>query len=466
MPVERQHSSGVALAPSGDRLFRMAQFIGNIIPDAMTMAILLMGVLGVAALLMGDGPLRVMGAYYEGLWMLLPFTMQMTLILVLGSVLASTGFFRRAIRVLSNLPRSEWQTVALSMATTCCLAYCFWGLNLALAPLVAVAYARQSERNGHPADFPYLLSANAAAGAIWQFGLSASAPLLMNTPGHFLEHVTGLMPLSTTIWAPATTVYLAAYLTSVFVLARLLMPRRVRPISMFPESCKLADSTLVALPRTEGEPLASARLAERLEANRLPCAVLTASLFGWLLYHVFVEGGGLQLNSLITALLAIGLLLHGSVSAFTRALPRAVVTAWPVIVLYHLYAGVAGLLEKTSIGLAFAEYLASIATEHTFPLFTLLSAAVVSIFVPSSGGQWVVQGFITTKASLAVGVTAQRGLLALSVGDHVGNLISPFWAVIAAGIAEIDFRTYIGYNYIWVVPWVGLGALCFTFLPA
>ncbi len=457
-------------ALSQDRLFRIATFIGNFVPDAMTMAILLMAMLGAVALLMGDPPLKVMGAYYEGLWMLLPFTMQMTLILVLGSALATTRFFRRMIRVLSNLPRSEGQTVALSMATTCCLAYCFWGLNLALAPLVAVTYARQSERNGHPVDFPYLLSANAAAGAIWQFGLSASAPLLMNTPGHFLEHITGLMPLSTTIWAPATLIYLAAYVISVFILARVLLPRTARPISMFPESCKLADSTLDGIPQSgEEQPRSdrlAERLAERLEANRLPCAVLTASLFGWLLYHVFVEGGGLQLNSLITALLAIGLLLHGTVSSFTKALPGAVVTAWPVIVLYHLYAGVAGLLEKTAIGTAFAEYLASISTEHTFPLLTLVSAAVVSVFVPSSGGQWVIQGFVTTKASLAVGVTAQRGLLALSVGDHVGNLVSPFWAVIAAGIARMDFRTYIGYNYVWVLLWVGLGALCFTFLPA
>ncbi len=466
MPVEPQANPGAGPAPPQDRLFRMAQFIGNFIPDAMTMAILLMAVLAVTALLMGDAPLNVMGAYYEGLWMLLPFTMQMTLILVLGSTLASTKFFGRLVRALSNLPRSEGQTVALSMATTCCLAYCFWGLSLALAPLVAVTYARQSERNGHPVDFPYLLSANAAAGAIWQFGLSASAPLLMNTPGHFLEHITGLMPLSTTIWAPATLIYLAAYLTSVFILARLLMPKKARPISMFPESRKLADSTLDAMLRPQEKPAPSERFAERLEANGLPCAALTASLFGWLLYHVIVEGGGLQLNSLITALLAIGLLLHGSVLNFTKALPRAVVTAWPVIVLYHLYAGVAGLLEKTSIGTSFAEYLAAISTEHTFPLLTLVSAAVVSVFVPSSGGQWVIQGFITTKASLAVGVTAQRGLLALSVGDHVGNLVSPFWAVIAAGIARMDFRTYIGYNYVWVVLWVGIGALCFTFLPA
>lgn len=429
------------------------------------MAILLMVVLGFTAILIGNTPLVTFEAYYQGLWMLLPFTMQMTLILVLGSTLASTRFFRRLVLTLSHLPRSPGQTIALSMATTGCLAYCFWGLSLALAPLVAVSYARQSERKGFPVDFPFLLSANAAAGAIWQFGLSASAPLLMNTPGHFLEEETGLMPLATTIWAPATLAYLAVYLTSVFVIARLLMPKHVRPISRFPESCELAEATLSAAAQPDEDDPAD-RFAERLERSRIPCVILTATLIGWLVYHVAVKGGGLQLNSLITALLTLGLLLHGSVRKFTQALPRAVVTAWPVIVLYHLYAGVAGLLQYTSIGTDVASYFASISTEHTFPTLTLLAAAVVSVFVPSSGGQWVIQGFVTTKASVAVGVTAQRGLLALSVGDHVGNLISPFWAVIAAGIARMDFRAYIGYNYIWVVLWVGLGIVCFTFLPA
>ena len=466
MPTESPYSTTAADRRPPDKLYRIAQTIGAFIPDAMTMAILLMVVLGCAAMLIGNTALETFDAYYDGLWMLLPFTMQMTLILVLGSTLASTRFFRRLILTLSNLPRSPGQTIALSMATTGCLAYCFWGLSLALGPLVAVSYARQAERNGFAVDFPFLLSANAAAGAIWQFGFSASAPLMMNTPGHFLEEETGLMPLSTTIWAPATLFFLVIYLISVFTVARLLMPKHARPISLFPESCELAEATLNAAAQPEKEFGPSDKFAERLELSRLPCAILTCTLIGWLVYHVTVKGGGLQLNSLITVLLTLGLLLHGSVRKFTQALPKAVVTAWPVIVLYHLYAGVAGLLQNTSLGTDLAMYFASISTEHTFPLLTLLAAAVVSVFVPSSGGQWVIQGFITTKASVAVGVSAQRGLLALSVGDHVGNLVSPFWAVIAAGIARMDFRSYIGYNYIWVVFWVGLGILCFTFLPA
>ena len=466
MPTPDPSAAPANSAPPPDRLYRIAQTIGAYIPDAMTTAILLMVILSVAALAIGNSVLEVADAYYVGLWMLLGFTMQMTLILVLGSTLASTRFFRKMVLTLSHLPRSQGQTLALSMATTCCLAYCFWGLSLALAPLVAVSYARQSERKGFPVDFPFLLSANAAAGAIWQFGFSASAPLMMNTPGHFLEAETGLMPLSTTIWAPATLAFLAIYLTCVFVTARLLMPKTPRPISMFPESAKLGDTTLDDAAKPVEKPPRSERFAERLEASRWPCSILTLAMIGWLVYHVTVKGGGLQLNSLITILLTLGLLLHGSVLNFAKALPQAVVTAWPVIVLYHLYAGVAGLLQYTSLGDDIATYFASVSTEHTLPLLTLIAAAVVSVFVPSSGGQWVIQGFITTQASVQVGVSAQRGLLALSVGDHVGNLISPFWAVIAAGIARMDFRTYIGYNYVWVLYWVGLGALCFTFLPA
>ena len=56
-------------------------------------------------------------------------------------------------------------------------------------------------------------------------------------------------------------------------------------------------------------------------------------------------------------------------------------------------------------------------------------------------------------------------MLALSVGDHMGNLISPFWAVVGAGIARVDFRSLFGYRLIFAVIWFALGVAAFTFLP-
>ena len=92
-------------------------------------------------------------------------------------------------------------------------------------------------------------------------------------------------------------------------------------------------------------------------------------------------------------------------------------------------------------------------------------STIVSFFIPTSGGQWLIQGFVTVETAAAVGATAQRGLLALSVGDHMGNLITPFWAVVGAGIARVDFRLVFGYRLIFAALWFVMGVLAFTFLP-
>ena len=191
-------------AVPADWLTRFSQAIGRHIPDAMSTAVGMLLLLAVGALAIGNSGAAVMDAFYRGLWMLLPFTMQMALILVLSSTLGEAPVFRRAISRLSRLPRTRAQVFALSCLVIACLAYLYWGLAMALGPLVAVYFAREAERKGIAVDFPFLLATTGSAQAIWQFGLSASAPLLMNTPGHFLEKQTGLMPLSTTIWAPAS----------------------------------------------------------------------------------------------------------------------------------------------------------------------------------------------------------------------------------------------------------------------
>jgi short-chain fatty acids transporter len=346
------------------------------------------------------------------------------------------------------------------------LSYVYWGLGVALSPVVAMYFARESEVRGVRLDFPFLLAVVGAAVAVWQFGLSASGPLLMNTPGHFLESTTGLMPLRTTIFTPAALTFVGLFLVSLLVVSRLLLPRAPALISSFPDSYRLADPLRPVEPepgaRSAPEP---ATLSERIEGHSGPTLLLCLALAGWIFHHFAVKGAGLELNSLNASLLLLCLLLHRNVKNFSAALQQSVLNAWPVVVLYHVYAGVAGLIQFTTVGENFAQFFGSISNRYTFPLFTALAAAFVSIFVPSSGGQWAIQGFITSRTAEAVGLTAQRGLLSLSVGDHVGNLLSPFWVTISAGIARVDFRRFIGYNLVFAGLWFLLGVLVFTVMP-
>ena len=109
--------------------------------------------------------------------------------------------------------------------------------------------------------------------------------------------------------------------------------------------------------------------------------------------------------------------------------------------------------------------MAAVSTPYTFPLLTAAVGAVFAIFIPSSGGQWAIQGFVTSKAAMEVGVSVQRGILAMGVGDHMGNLTSPFWYVIIAGVARVDFRSFFGYGLLFAAIWFVIGAVVFTFAP-
>ncbi|HEX8183311.1 MAG TPA: TIGR00366 family protein [Blastocatellia bacterium] len=459
-PVKNDHKEGQGPAHEG-WLARYSLLMARIVPDAISTTVLMLVGIFIIAVATGNSLTASVDAWYRGLWMLLPFTMQMTLVLVLGSVLAATPLFRKVITSISRKPRTTTEVIIYSTLVMAVVSYLNWGLALALGPLVVIHFAGEAEQKGIAVDFPFLMAVNGAAGSVWQFGLSASAPLLMATPGNFLEADAGIMSLRSTIWSPAAIFLVVGFPLAVIVLACLLAPRNPQPLSKFPAAGKLAE-----LVKDEGAHEASQiSFSDRMERNSLVPLTLCAALLVWLFYHFMVKRASLDLNSLNTIFLLLCLLLHWNIRSFSLAMQRAVVSCWPILVLFHLYAGIAGLIQFTTVGAAFSSLFAPALNAWTFPFVTAFAGTVVAIFIPSSGGQWAIQGFVTIKAAEAVGVTAQRGLLALGVGDQMGNLVSPFWFVVRAEIARVDFRTFFGYGLIFALLWFVFGVIAFTFLP-
>lgn len=444
---------------------RLARATERVVPDAITTSILLLVFMFGLALLVGADAAAAMDAYYRGLWSLLQFTMQMTLILVLSLILGATPAFRRIIAAVSRLPRTQVQVVALAVLTGAAVAYLNWGLSLALSPVIATLFAREAEKKGIAVDFLFLLATLAGVGSIWQFGLSGSAPLLVATPGHFLESTTGIMPLSTTIWAPASIIFVIAFTLAVMVVGVVLMPKNPRPVSAFVKDDAFAEDA--EAPRvTAGGAMPDGGIAQWMENTRLVMLPLALMLVGWLYQHFYVRQLSLDINSVNTIVLLLGVVLHGTVARFTRALQDAVGRAWPIVVLYHLYAGVAGIIQFTPVGDFLITLFTPILTPLSYSFLTAVISTLVALFIPTSGGQWLIQGFVTVETAAVVGVSPQRGLLALSVGDHMGNLITPFWALVGATIAGIDFRQYFGYRLVFAGLWFVMGVLAFTFLPS
>jgi len=436
----------------------------RIVPDAITTSIVLLVILFGVSLALGGGMTATLDAYYRGLWMLLQFTMQMTLILVLSLILGATPTFRNTVIFLSRLPKTQTQVMVLAVVAGGFVAYLNWGLSIALSPVIAIHFATQAERKGIKIDFLWLMSVLAGAGAIWQFGLSGSAPLLMATPGNFLEQQAGIMPLTTTIWSPAAMILVPSFMAAVVLVGVVFMPKRPRQVSEFPQAQRVIDTDRQAEAEEE-KPRSAMTFAQRLEYNPIVIVPLALALAGWIYHHFFVRNLSLDITSVNTIVLLLGLVLHGNVHNFTKATQHAVALCWPIVLMYHIYAGLAGLIQYTPVGGFLVRVFDPVLTSYTYPLLIALISTVVAIFIPTSGGQWAIQGAVTVEAAKLVGVSAQRGLLALSVGDHMGNLITPFWAVIGAGIARVDFRLMFGYRLIFAALWFTMGVLAFTFLP-
>ena len=163
--------------------------------------------------------------------MLLQFTMQMTLIIVLSSALAATPFLRRGVVALARAPLTPKQYVVLAFLASGIASYVYWGLGYALGPMIAIFFAAEGERRGIAVDFPFLLGVTYASRALWQYGMSSSAPLLVASRGHFLQDVIGVVPLSTTIWSPAAIIHEITYAAAAIVSACWLLLKRCRCVS-------------------------------------------------------------------------------------------------------------------------------------------------------------------------------------------------------------------------------------------
>jgi predicted permease len=125
---------------------------------------------------------------------------------------------------MTLLLESAGDPTALAALLGAVTSYLYWGLGMALSPIAGVYFAREAERKGIKVDFPFLLAVIWGANAAWQYGFSASAPLLVATPGHFLEKTIGLVPLSTTIGSPAAILHEVLYLAAIIAAGHWLMP--------------------------------------------------------------------------------------------------------------------------------------------------------------------------------------------------------------------------------------------------
>lgn len=418
--------------------------VERFIPSAFVFAVVLTGVVAIAALILTDtGPADVVRGWGQGLSGLLAFMTQMALILLLGHTLASTGPVRRLLARLAGVPKTVLQAYLFVFVIASLASLITWGLGLVVGALLAKEVAAQGRERGLKLHFPMLVAAGYSGYVIWHMGYSASGPLTAATEGSFIaEQIGRTIPVSETIFTPWNIIGAFATIVVVGVALALVAPRAGDRVVELEVDLRGADA--VDLDDEVVTP------ADRVDASRLVTLLLGLVLVSYLVLH-FVDGGGLTLDIVNWTFLALILLLVRNTFELIALVKNAASNVGEILLQFPLYAGIMGIMASSGLIAVLSDWAVSVATPTTFGILAFLSAGLVNFFVPSGGGQFAVQGPVMLDAAERLGVDPTVAIMAIAYGDQWTNMIQPFWAIPVLAIAGLKMRDILGYTTVTLV---------------
>ncbi|NTY60098.1 TIGR00366 family protein [Mycolicibacterium sphagni] len=437
------------------------RYVERLMPDPYLFAVILtiMVAAPVAFLVKGATPGGMLKAWYGGVWgtqNIFTFAFQMVLILVTGYTLAEAPVIKRAIVTIASKPNNQVQAALLCFGVSAALHLLNWGLGLVAGALVA----RQIAKRLTDVNFGYLIAASFMGFLVWTQGLSSSIALA-NTDGsspiNVIHKLTGMtVPLSDTIFQPYS------WLSVIVVLAVLALAIwRMAPTQTLAPDPAIFEEEEQADVEAEG----TKTFAEWLEN----LWILNVLIFVAGIAYFWVSGFALNISSMIMLLTITSALLHRTPIRFIRAFTGAAKVSGPLLLQYPLYGGLIGLLgyqaskDVKPLQTLLAEALVHGASEYTLPFLTFVGSVIISLFVPSGGGHWAVQGPIAVDSALAIGQHSSGYLglisMAVAVGEGVANMIQPFWLLPLLAIAKLNVRQVMGFTIVaFLIGFVVLGA--------
>lgn len=421
---------------------RLADWSQRWFPDAFVFALVAIAIVFVAGLLLGVAMQDLVHYFGVGFWSLIPFTMQMAIIIVGGYVVASSPPVYRLIRWLATFPRTPRGAIAFVAFFSMATALVSWGLSLIFSGILV----REIVKNVDDIDYRAIgAAAYLGAGSVWALGLSSSAALLMATPSALpaaLVKISGVILLSQTIytWQSLTT---AAILIVVSVL--------VAYLSAPHHSTKTAESFGVTMPLVPQEREERRTPAEWLEyAPVLSIAIALLGL-GYLAQVLIARGplAALDLNTYNLLFLMVGLLLHWRPRSFVRAVNDSVPATAGVLIQFPFYGGIFGMIAFSPISHTMARFFVKVSSHGTFPLLVSIYSALLGMFVPSGGSKWIIEAPYVLQAAKALHVNLGWIVQVYNTSEALPNLINPFWMLPLLGILKIRARDLVGFGMLY-----------------
>lgn len=418
-------------------------FMQKYLPSPFTLAWIITLFVSIMALIFTPtNPIQIVNLWGNGLYNLLGFGMQMSLMLISGYALASSKIVNKLLKRIVKIPKTPVQTILFIGFSSMFLYFLNWGLGLIAGGLLVKEAAKQHKN----VDFRLLVTAAFSGIIITHGGLSASVPLLINTPGHFSEKEIGLVPLTQTIFGTQSLFITITLIIVIPLVCLLMMPKKKEDLVLADQSIFEEDE--VEISEISEVPATDLCLSEKLDRSKILNATVWIMGLCFIVMYFIKNGFNLNINSIITIFIVLGILAHGSLNKYVEAFSKGTSTASGIILQFPFYAGIMGIMEGSGLVQLLSNWLIHSATNSTFELFCYFSSLIISIFVPSAGGHWAVQAPFMIPAANALGVESWRVAMGVAWGESIWNVVCPFWALPLLAIAKIKISDLIGYSVI------------------
>jgi len=417
-------------------------------PDSYIFALLGVIIVSVAALSIGAPIKDVATSFGNGFWSLIPFTLQMTMLIIVGYVVSVSKPVKFLIQKMARIPSSGRGAIVLVATVSLLISLVNWAVSTILTALLVIALAKRKELN-----MDYRAAAAAAIigmGATWALGISSSAAQLQANKSSLPESIynlTGVIPFTETIF-----LWQSIAMTIILVIVSIAIAYWSAPKG---NNVKTIDSFNVQFEEEKIHEEKSTRPGDWLENSPILTIIVVALGLIWMFFEFSKSNPIIAISSLNTynfVFLMLGLALHGTPRNFLNAVSKAVPAVSGILIQFPLYGSIAFIMTQAlnsqdlSLSHYVAEFFVSIASKETFAIVMGVYSAVLGFFVPSGGGKWIIEAPYVMQAANDLKVHLGWSVQIYNAAEALPNLINPFFMLPMLGILKLKAKDVIGFT--------------------
>ncbi|ADI90911.1 short-chain fatty acid transporter [Acinetobacter oleivorans] len=417
-------------------------------PDSYIFALLGVIIVSVAAFGIGAPIHDVATSFGNGFWSLIPFTLQMTMLIIVGYVVSVSKPVKFLIQKMARIPNSGRGAIVLVATVSLLISLVNWAVSTILTALLVIALAKRKELN-----MDYRAAAAAAIigmGATWALGISSSAAQLQANKSSLPESIynlTGVIPFTETIF-----LWQSIAMTIILVIVSIAIAYFSAPKG---NNVKTIDSFDVQFEEDKPHEEKSTRPGDWLENSPILTIIVVALGVIWMFFEFSKSNPIIAISSLNTynfVFLMLGLALHGTPRNFLNAVAKAVPAVSGILIQFPLYGSIAFIMTQAlnsqdlSLSHYVAEFFVSIASKETFAIVMGIYSAILGFFVPSGGGKWIIEAPYVMQAANDLKVHLGWSVQIYNAAEALPNLINPFFMLPMLGILKLKAKDVIGFT--------------------